>query len=232
MVSYDRVWSNWVSTSATTYTITSDSSAYGTTTDAVWSQWVADTGTTSSITNNGGDYIWYRWVSGTGEAKVTGDWKVYSGDKVKVIDIPAPPQKSTEQLRAELMQTRINAEWRLMIANEHREEKEEAENTAKALLLDLIGETELKVYEETGRLFVKGRKYDYIVQRRGKVMRIEKDKITDLCIHLAARYRFPETDNVIALKLAIEADEDFVLREANNHGAESRPTVLPRAACM
>ena len=99
-------------------------------------------------------------------------------------------------------------------------------------MLDLIGEEDLKTYEKTGRLFVKGRRYDYIVQKTGFIKRIEKDKITDLCVHLDNPNRFPQTDNVVAMKLAIEADEDAILKLANNHGSKKRPKQLPEAACM
>lgn len=109
---------------------------------------------------------------------------------------------------------------------------DKAEARARNLLLDLIGEDELKVYQETGRLFVKGNRYDYIVRKTGTIQRIEKDKLTDLCVHLASNHKCPKTDNVIALKLALESDEDEVLQLANNHGCCEKPDQIPRAACM
>jgi hypothetical protein len=106
-------------------------------------------------------------------------------------------------------------------AKELAAKKEEAENKAKELLLDLIGEEEMKVYEETGRLLVHGNKFDYIVQKFGYVKKIEKDKVVDLCVHLKDKYSFPESDNVIALKLLLEHDEDQVLKVANVRGENS-----------
>ena len=111
-------------------------------------------------------------------------------------------------------------------------EKVAADRKAKELLLDLIGKKELKVFELTGRLFVRGKMYDYIVPRKGLIQRIEKDKITDLCIHLTDSYSMPDLDNVIALKLLAEAD-DYRLNEiANAHTPRPRPEEIPRAACM
>ena len=48
--------------------------------------------------------------------------------------------------------------------------------------MDLIGEEQLEIYNETGRLLVHGHKYDYILQKDGFVKRVEKDKVVDLCI--------------------------------------------------
>jgi hypothetical protein len=116
--------------------------------------------------------------------------------------------------------------------SKREKERKAAEAKAKQLLLDLIGKEDLDIYNETGRLFVKGKKYDYIIQKEGFIKRVEKKKITDLCVHLDNRYKYPSTDNVIAMKLAIEADEAQVLKLANNHGSSKRPKTLPRAACM
>ena len=93
-----------------------------------------------------------------------------------------------------------------------------AEERAKELLLDLIGKEQLEIYEKTGRILVKGNKYDYIIRKTGFVKRIEKDKVTDLCIHLEDKYNYPETDNVIALKTFLEADEEAFNEMANEHG--------------
>ena len=79
---------------------------------------------------------------------------------------------------------------------------------------------------------MRGKKYDYIVQKDGFIKRIEKDKITDLCVHLVNRQTYPATDNVVAMKLAIENDEEKILRLANNKGSRNREADLPLAACM
>ncbi len=199
------------STSSTAWTSWNDTST--TAADSVWHSWNS-TGTTTttvssttSSTDNSGT-IWVIWnESGTGE---------------EVIPIADPVEvERNERAVAEAREAR----------KETQKAKDKAEMTAKELLLELIGEKEMKVYEETGRLFVKGKKYDYLVQKRGALKRIEKDKITDFCVHID-RYDYPRTDNVIALKLALENNEKEILKRANNHGSEARPAELPRAACM
>lgn len=118
-------------------------------------------------------------------------------------------------------------------AREFRESlRNAAEIKAKDLLKDFIGKKELEVYNETGRLYVKGKKNEYIVRKDRTVQLIEKDKIVDLCIHLKNRANFPATDNVVALKFMIEHEEDKVLKLANRVGTESLPEELPLAACM
>jgi hypothetical protein len=114
---------------------------------------------------------------------------------------------------------------------ERKAKTEKAEEVAQQLLASIIGEEQLKVYNETGRLMVKGEKADYILQKGGLVKMVEKDKIVDLCIHLRDKMSMPPTDNVVALKLMVEAEEDEFLKTANRHEVEDRPAVLPLAAC-
>ena len=80
-------------------------------------------------------------------------------------------------------------------------------------------------------VFVHGRKWDYMLAANGKVHRIEKDKMVDLCIHLKDQEKYPKTDNVIALKLLVETNEQEFNKIANDHGNQPRPEVLPEAAC-
>lgn len=113
-----------------------------------------------------------------------------------------------------------------------QENRKKAEQKAQKLLGELIGEDELAVYEETKRLFVKGKKCDYIVPADGFVKAITKDKVIDLCIHLKEKDKMPHTDNVIALKMMIEADEDKVWNMANKHGEYCVSSVLGlKVAC-
>lgn len=114
----------------------------------------------------------------------------------------------------------------------HKRNREAAEIKAKELLLDLIGEDQLRIYNETGRLFVRGRKNDYIVQKHGYVKKLEKDKVVDLCIHLDNKTKYPETDNVIALKLLIEGNEEKFTKTAHHACYAPAYNELPKCACM
>lgn len=178
---------------------------------STWSSWNS-TYDTSTDTSTTASYVWTTWVYNE-QSKCYGESR----------EIP-------EQVYNQISQPEIDRRKRLR--KERLQKEKEAEQKAQELLLDLIGEDQLKIYNETGRLFVKGNKYDYIVQKSGFIKRIEKDKITDLCVHLDNRYKYPTTDNVIAMKLALEIEEDLILEKANNHGSSKRPVELPKAACM
>lgn len=105
-----------------------------------------------------------------------------------------------------------------------------AEEVALELLETLIGRKEREVYQRTGRLMVKGKEADYIIDKNRGVWRVEKNKVVDLCIHLKERYKYPDTDNVIAVALNLLDDEKNFNELANRHGSQDRPTVLPRCA--
>lgn len=120
------------------------------------------------------------------------------------------------------MQTKINMAWRDHLAEQLKLEKEAAENTAKALLLDLTSQKEFDLYEKTGKLLVKGRKHSYILCKNGIVTTILNEKkkaVKGMCVHLnyTDKNKCPATDNVIALKFHIEQEEKKFLKTANHH---------------
>ena len=111
--------------------------------------------------------------------------------------------------------------------------REAAEEKAKKLLAMIIGDEQLKIYEKTGRMLVRGKSgTKYIVRKGRTVQKIGNDKIIDLCVHIKTSFNCPKTDNVIALKFLLEDQEDYILSIANNLGSESLPKELPLAACM
>jgi len=203
-------WTTWTSTTSSTTTTTSA-------TGSIWYDWNDTSAAATTTATNATCDTWVIWTIGASEAGQISD-HIWSTIK--------------KPTHSERMQSEIWKEWNSHIRAEKKVERDSAEKKAKDLLLDLIGEDELKIYEKTGRLFVKGKNFDYIVVNGGKVQKIEKDKITDLCVHLAERSKYAPTDNVISLKLAIEAEEDKVLQLANNHGSRDLPERLPLAACM
>lgn len=216
------VWRVWTFDSTATTATYPESST-------VWGNWnTYGSTTTSSASSN--EVVWITWQDAI-EQEVAEEAAITYRRTGRVIHTSPLPTPTPEEQRAQRAQQEINRQWQQVLAEELRLEKEAAEQTAKELLLDLIGEEQLKVYEETGRLFVKGRKYDYIIHKGSGVDRIEKNKVVDLCIHLKERYSMPETDNVVALKLMIEGDEKQFNKVANSHGSKSYEE-LPKAACM
>jgi len=208
------------------------------TTGGAWNNWVdqyyigADTSTTATDSTSS-VYIWPRWVAANAHTTVTATdvssnvYVYWAADQQKHIAKRKLSKAEKKAARKAEARRRREADRRLREERERREKLEKdrilAEEKAKKLLLDLIGEEELKTYEKTGRLFVRGRKNDYVIQKDGYVKSISKDKITDLCIHLENRYKYPNTDNVIALKLLAEANEKEFLKLANDHGSVSKP---------
>ena len=197
------VWYYWNSSSTTCNTAVAA--------DDTWSEWVAyDQGTTSTTTST----VWVKWNQSDS----------YIVSTFRETKAQAAARRRRER---ELERQRKEAEQR---AKELERKRAEAEKKANDLLLDLIGEEEFKVFQETGRIFVRGRKYDYILEKDRFVKRVEKDKIVDLCIHLENRHAYPEVDNLISLKLLAESDERRFNELANNHGSRERPAELPKCA--
>ena len=186
------------------------SSTTSTATDTIWCNWITTDdvtgGTTNTITNGN---IWEAWHTKVVYEKV---------QKPFISRVVTSPKQTSEKSRASAVQRKINNEWREIRIKEEQERKQRAELTAQELLLDLIGEQELAHYRKTGRLLVKGRKYDYVIRRQGGVYKVEKGKVIDLCIHLRDQYKYPATDNVIGILLMIKVEEAVFLKTANSHG--------------
>ena len=180
---------------------------------ATWTNWEGTTysGTSASTT----DCTWDTWTT-SGTSAITDTWQRWDQSYVYT------SYESIDFLlrHYQKMQAEINRIWRGIIANQLKEDRAEAETTAKALLLDLVSQKEFDLYEKTGRLLVKGRKQSYIVKKHGGVdIVLNNDKIKDLCVHLNStdKNRCPETDNVIAMKFHIEQAEEEFLKTANHH---------------
>jgi len=108
---------------------------------------------------------------------------------------------------------------------------DESQLSQLKLVINSKPKEQLSVYEETGKLFAKGKKYNYIINKQGFIQQIKENTIEDICVSLDNRYIYPDTDNVIAMKLMIENNEKKVLKLANNHGSNPRPKELPKSAC-
>ena len=124
---------------------------------------------------------------------------------------------------------RCDSEYKAM-----QKKKEDAEARAQELLGSLIGDNDLKRYQETGHLFVQGRKYKYIIPRGdGFIKKIGYGVVQDMCVHLKRKDALPSTDNVIALKMFLENDEKGALAMANIHNTWGEEEVdLPACAGM
>lgn len=205
---------------------TSWNSVIGTTTDScssVWHCWVNNEATNTPITSN--SVVWEAWYNDSPRHEV-----VACSEPVNWSNKRA---SRTIKFRNRLEKRRVKRRRKDLFKMElHSRKREAAEVKAKELLLDLIGDDQLEVYERTGRLFVKGKKNDYIVQKQGYVKEVGKDKVVDLCIHLNNKTKYPETDNVVALKLLIEGNEKEFIKTAHKVYTSPVYDEMPECACL
>jgi hypothetical protein len=199
---YSDTWTSWVNYE------TSNSTTSSTSYDGVWYEWTTNASTTYTSTSS--DTTWTQWVEVS-----------YSGEETD--------EGYVSQEVVGYERDHSNNHYKKI-----QKERAAAEIKATELLEVLIGKEQVEVYKETGRVFLKGKKFDYhIIKGSGfNIRKIEKDKVRDLCIHLRDRSIYPATDNVVALLLALQDDEEGVLNMANDHGNSDDTFVeeLPIAA--
>ena len=241
------VWDQWTGTTSNTSAI---NYLYN---QAVWDSWTTTSYTTTSYSSTtAGDEIWYSWNDAARnyykqpigaqqyyQQQIWGDWNqnfeyISQQQPVKLTAemVARQQEEATAQMQAERRRAEVQEnKWR-----KQQEERKKAEATAKAMLLDIIGEKERSIYEETGQVYVQGRRHGYIIRNWGHVKRIEGNgQIREFCVHLAENFKYPDTDNVIALLMAIKYDENRLLRTANRKYAKpicDYDEKELRAACM
>lgn len=208
-------WTYWNTSSTDTCT------SYNT--SDCWSSW----NTTTSSSTATSDNTWYYWtVDSTTDATVrTNDstWTVWNevGHTIQIIEGDYSQQIDRRRIRVKAKRARIKAE---KSARKHRArqamkevEKQKAEEKAKELLLDLIGPEQMEIYNRTGRVFVKGTRFDWLLQTVGSrcnLRKLKKDKVHDLCIHID-NDQIPKTDQVIGYLLSAKFNEEHLDRTAN-----------------
>jgi hypothetical protein len=212
-------WSYW--------TTTCDS---GTASSSIiaWSNW---TTTYQTCTSTADSIVWKKWAGASpnntyvDEASTTYYWQEWTGE-VEAL------KESREQRRAREAQAEIDRIESQRKIDEFNEAKKNAELTAQELLKDLISDDEMDVYLKTGRVLVKGKKHDYLLVKGWQVdvIKLEKGKVIDLkgykgkvkgesyCVHPVDQGKLPETDKVIAMKIALEAEEESIMNRANARG--------------
>jgi len=206
------VWVYWIDGGTTTGSTASSS--------ATWGYWCDNvTSHTSSATFISAEDCWSYWTSGYVSYQAGGD--------VTLEAAPAPPE-TDEQREARLERERQRAEEdRLRAEQAHREfaeaqrKKAAAEVTAQELLEQLLTPEEFALYREHGRVLVKGRDADYLLTKgTGHIRRIQKGKVEDLCLHIRDKTEYAPSDNVIGMKLYIEAKEREFNQRAKNWGVK------------
>lgn len=140
-----------------------------------------------------------------------------------------------EQKRKEALKKKREAERKLRM---ERRKREKAERKAMELLEDVIGSEQTKVYKETGRLFVKGEKYDWLIEKQDdknhlgyvKMRKFRKGKVSDLCVHVVEdpKERLPITDKVLTLALNAKLSEDEFDKTANPTTVGEKKALYPK----
>ncbi len=209
-----------------------------------WSNWNSDTSYTSTTeawddTTNTVDFpqrVWGQWIEHERDREREAAMFLNERALEQVREENARREREYQQAAEryndpEMVAARERqAQERLIKAEEEKKQKEKAEEVAQVLLGELIGEEQLEVYKETGRIFVNGRKNSYLLTKHGGVQRVEKGKMVDLCVHIQEKILLPPTDNVIGLAMHIKADEKDFNKVANASNPKPRPKVLPLAA--
>jgi hypothetical protein len=181
-------------------------------TSSTWTNWACDTGTSTSSVNT----AWITWTTTYASATST----TTAGDYTWV------RWSAQEETKIETREQRRARDKAVAAA------REMAELTAQELLKDLISEDEMEVYLKTGRVLVKGHKHDYILTKgyQADVVKVEKGKVIDLknhkskvkgvsyCVHPVDQNKIPDTDKVIAMKIALESEEESIMKRANARG--------------
>jgi len=191
---------------------------YGSVTpDEVWGHWNTTSTTTSYTIYT--DQIWTQWVNSEPVAI----------HQIPVVGSNGPSVNSIRRALHENEQRRRENQRRY---EEMESKRASAEKKALQLVMDLIGEEQAKIYEQTGNLLVKGEHYDWLLKKEGKVYRVGKGKISLLCIHTENEHRRkqPETDNVIALALHAKFNEKEM--EKANFVSSHNLFQMPEAAVM
>jgi len=207
-------------------------------TNAAWDAW-NDTSTNDTtvwgywnqitITSDGSDnYVWYHWNTdqtvGTYDYEATNIiWNQWNTVVTPTVGFPELPKKAKNESRRAIRRKHAETKKRLKHERKLRiaaEEKQRAELKAQDLLFDLIGEEQAEAFQRTGRLFVKGVKFDWLVTKTGvgdkayvKIQKLKKDKVIDLCVRIDDPV--PPSDRVIAFALRSKYDEEAFDKTAN-----------------
>lgn len=196
--SYNSSDGSWIAWNTSTSTST-------TTSNNVWHYWTVDSTTDATVYTH--DETWSSWTAGNTIQIVEGDFCSQRVDKRRL-----RVKAKRNRIRAEKQRRKQKARNAIADMKRHN-----AEETAKKLLLDLIGTEQMEVYKRTGRVFVKGREFDWLLITEGnlcKLKKITKDKVYDLCIHIDADL-IPKTDQVIGYLLNAKFNEKHLEKTAN-----------------
>lgn len=233
------------------------------TTNAIWESWNTSNSSDATVwgywnrmtvTTNVSDNTWYVWNTENNDTAGTNDY-CYDADNIiwgkwnvdvlgqqtlSPTKFSLKPQKRSRSDRKkasrEYIRSLKQSKKQDRKAKIHAEEKRRAELKAQELLFDLIGEKQSEVFKDTGRLLVKGEKFDWLISKKGiakeeykhvMIQKVKKDKVIDLCVRIDSPV--PPSDKVIAFALRAKYDEEAFEKTANTTRVNERQK-LPECA--
>lgn len=207
---------------ATSYTSTSSSSAG----DTVWLTWCNNTATTSTASSISTADAWFAWNGTAATTTSTSTvWYRWVGDGY---------QGAVTQARGDTPEEIAEQERQVQEARERMQERNRimqlAEERAEQCLLEHLDVEQREQWRARKHFIVRGRsgrRYRIRSFSIGNIDAIDRGgRITHrLCVHA---YDIPKADNLLAQKLHLEADDDYVERIANRHGVhQANEQVLP-----
>jgi len=209
-------WHAWTTTTGTTTACTSDPWVYwhdvGTTacSTAVWRTWTNDSTATT------GTYIiadhrvlgWQAWQPQAEQKKLTR------------AELKAQRKRQADEEAARRLRQQ-EAERVLRLADEKRQQ---AAKRAEQLLLAHLTKEQAQAWTENRAIFVtgkSGKRYKLTDGHGGNMQELGPDgqPVKGFCVHVGNH--IPSPDNVLAQKLALEHDEEAILRLANSWRIEN-----------
>ena len=231
-----NTWNDWTSNTTCSSTTTTwddwNTSTYERT-NSTWTTWNdAEQGT--SIGCYDSDTAFWVWVSETEiEAQQRKEKRQNRLERRKARSLQTRAERKRLQKLAD-QQRREDRERQQEEKRQHKIEtrrKAKAEETAWKLLEDIVTPKQAKRYKETGRLLVHGQTYDWLVKKPayegGKpgVIRVEKGKLTDICIHTnnGRDSEIPEADRIVSIALSAKFNENAFNKKCNKWGNVQMP---------
>jgi len=172
--------------------------------DTTWGCWA---NSTAATTTAGSSAIWRTWAS---DVTTSGSY-VMQTQPYRAPVLTPEQIAAAEQRHAELVKAQA----------EHQAKQKAVKEKAERLLCEHLTEEQEQAWKENRAIFVtakSGRRFKIKEGRAGNIEEIntEGKAIRSFCVHVEP-HNVPDADNVLAQKLALEHNEEALLRVANSH---------------
>lgn len=209
---YNTIWSAWNDTSDTSTSANTVWGAWNMSTDGtnatVWTYWNTTTANVIVYDNQYDNQIWTSWQEIPSYTYT---------DPVKVKKTRSQ-RKAINRQKQRLLKAELKRKRKLALV---AQQKRQAELKAQELLFDLLGEKQTEVFRRTGRLFVQGEKFGWLISMLGEgetawvnIKKLKENKIIDLCVRIDDPV--PPSDKVISFALRAKFDEESFNKTANH----------------